>query len=165
MIEAQAYDRSIEVLPSVLLALRLGRRNNSSGRQISVKASEYYTPDSEALRTGMLTRHYRLDCVKKRYNSMFPKNPKTHDRRYTIEITDFDCDVVTFFGIEIEHKEIRDNIEYIIDEKHKKGLLNEVFGSVSHNSLYLAPFRTDGSVSYHRALGMVTIGKKIENFE
>ena len=120
-----------------------------------MKASDYYSPDSEAVRTGMLTRHYRLDCVKKRYNTMFPKNPKTHDRRYTVEICDYDCDVVTFFGIEIDHKDKRNEIENIIDEKYKKGLLNEVYGSVSHNSLYLAPFSTDGYVSYHRALGRV----------
>ena len=56
VMNARQYDKAGEVLTSVKLALKIGRRNNSTQSQVSVRTSDFYLPKAE---DGLLTRHYQ----------------------------------------------------------------------------------------------------------
>ena len=85
------------------------------------------------------------------YSTVYPEKPQTHARRYPVEFCDKEEDVCTFWAIELDYKDKRDQIENIISDKHAAGELNQIYGRLQLKQLVLAPCEATGG-SYHRAL-------------
>lgn len=148
--EVRKYNESAEILPSVLCALKAGRKKSSEASAMYAFLSDDFKPKMEKYSS----RFYYIKIAKNFNKTKYPQK-RSHTKRYQIQVEQVE-DLITFWGVEMDVIEMRDEMSDYINQLFNKNQLFGFKGQIEQNKLVLAPYRDKNDASekttYHRAL-------------
>jgi len=148
--ETRKFNESAEILPSVLCALKAGRKKSSEASAMFAHLSDDFKPKD----IKYSSRFYYIKIGKKYQRTNYPQK-RVHNKRYQVQCEHVD-DLITFWGVEVDDVDIRDMMTNYITELEAENKLEGFKGHIEQEQLVLAPFSDSNDVaeqrSYHRAL-------------
>lgn len=135
------YNELTNVLPSVMCAMKLGRKRQDNSF-LEVNISEELVPTDQG------SRFYYFKVLDLQGRMMTPRR-RHHAKEFQIECSYVES-LVEFWGVETVGD--RHELENLIKDYSDKGLLQGFQGQIPVLSLVLAPFTEGNCTTYHRAL-------------